>query len=52
MPLHGYIIVFVGPAILIYNLGVLENVTLSVLSREVKGGDLEEIVYIMDPNPL
>ena len=41
----------VGPIILIYNLDILKNATLSVLSGE--GLRKREVVYlIIDPNPL
>ena len=52
MPPHGYILSYlVGPIILICNLDVLKNATLSVLSGE--GPRKGEVVHlIMDPNPL
>jgi hypothetical protein len=49
MPLHGYIIVFVGPIILIC---AKKCHIVCAVGRGAEGGDLGEAVYIIDLNPL
>ena len=50
MPPHGYIIIFGGSPILIYNLDVLKNAILFVPSG--KGLREEEVVYLINLNLL
>ena len=43
-----------GPIILIYNLYILENAIYIIyaVGRGAKGGNLGEVIYLIDPNPL